>query len=78
MKYFKTSSKEYLYLVASLVEAWIEMHCSTKSFSRIQVASLVEAWIEITEEWSLKVYKKVASLVEAWIEIILLPCIASL
>ena len=56
-------------LVASCVEAWIEISGAIYIDWVSNVASCVEAWIEIFETLSKRKSVLVASCVEAWIEI---------
>ena len=63
---YKNGNKD---LVASFVEAWIEIISACVKGFLIVVASFVEAWIEILRCEGIEDGSSVASFVEAWIEI---------
>ena len=68
------SPKEYAEImsaiVASFVDAWIEIEVGTaNAVQSLYVASFVDAWIEITRSFINGAYDNVASFVDAWIEI---------
>ena len=56
-------------VVASLADAWIEIHICFNLLIVIIVASLADAWIEIGRRRNLRRDRTVASLADAWIEI---------
>ena len=58
-------------MVASRVEAWIEIPSTRTRHPEPLVASRVEAWIEIPRSRKALATPMVASRVEAWIEIFL-------